>query len=503
MVRRFVMTPIFLMVWCLFWAIILIWLPARWQWAGSFLGGIGYGLGVLMHFVAVIKGQLPWVVMGAWPAPFGIALGVDGFSLLMLAVTAILNVACLLFDSWERRFWPQRPFFYSVWYFLLAAVTGAFVTLDWFNMYVWYELMIMASFGLVIFAKGQKSLEGIFKYVFLSILGSAFFLMGVALLYGQLGTLNMIDVALKAKSISSNSHVIGPVVMLMAIGFAFKAGIFPLFNWLPASYHLPSASVSAFFAGLLTKVGLYSLLRLKATFPAAFDARFWWILAALTMIVGVLGAANQWHVRKILTFHIMSQVGYMACGLLPGSLLPKAVLFYIIHHIVVKSNLFLVSGLLAHGFFKGVENLRQMGDVLSRSPLLGFVFAVSAFSLGGIPPLSGFWAKLWLFQGLWHQPGGLVLVFVGAFVSIWTLYSMVKIWKHAFWGSFENHQPEPISWPAWMAVMVLAGVTLFLSFNIFRLEPWFSRFGQHLADWKHWESLWPAMQQGGPRVALE
>jgi multicomponent Na+:H+ antiporter subunit D len=284
-------------------------------------------------------------------------------------------------------------------------------------------------------------------------MSSSVFLAAIGILYGVTGTLNMADLAQKLEGID-RPLMVTTVAMLFLIAFGIKAAVFPLFFWLPASYHTPPGAVSALFAGLLTKVGVYALIRV---FTLLFiqDERFTHtlilVLSALTMVTGVLGAVAQNEFRRILSFHIISQIGYMTMGLglagLTGShdlarLALAGSIFYIVHHIVVKTNLFLVSSVARR--LCGTFELKRQGGLYRTQPLLAILFLVPAMSLAGMPPLSGFFAKLSLVEaGL--GAGKYWIVAVALAVGLLTLFSMTKIWAEAFW---KPSPDEPIAQPA-------------------------------------------------------
>jgi multicomponent Na+:H+ antiporter subunit D len=236
------------------------------------------------------------------------------------------------------------------------------------------------------------------------------------------------------------------VSVLLMTAFAIKAAAFPLFFWLPASYHTPPFAVSAIFAGLLTKVGVYAMVRAFTTMfvqDVAFTHTILLVGAGLTMVVGVLGAAAQQEFRRVLSFHIVSQIGYMLMGLaLFTPLAIAGTVFYVIHHIVVKANLFLVAG-LAHGL-RGTSSLKAPGRIsLYRSaPLVCAVFLIAALSLAGVPPLSGFFAKFVLLEA-GAEDRSWAIVAVAAAVGLLTLFSMTKIWAEAFWKGPSDDAPPP------------------------------------------------------------
>jgi multicomponent Na+:H+ antiporter subunit D len=293
--------------------------------------------------------------------------------------------------------------------------------------------MLISSFILLSLEGTKLQLEGTFKYVTINLISSAFFLIGVGFLYGLTGTLNMADLAVKIHEVE-NQSMVTVVAMFFIICFGIKAAVFPLFFWLPASYHTPPISIAAIFAGMLTKVGVYSLIRVFTlifiTDTGYTHTLILWI-SGFTMFVGVLGAASQYDMRRILSFHIISQIGYMIMGLaLYTPLAIAGSVFYIMHHIIVKANLFLVGGLVKR--VGGSYDIRQVGGLVNAYPFLGVLFLIPALSLAGIPPLSGFWSKFFVVKAALelHE---YFIVFVALLVGLLTLYSMTKIWNEAFW----------------------------------------------------------------------
>lgn len=370
---------------------------------------------------------------GGWPAPYGISLVADRLAAAMAGISALIGLAVAGYALRDQQDATLPGTFAPLFHFLLLGVQGAFLTGDLFNLYVWFEVMLVSSFVLLALGNRPAQLEGALKYVVLNIIGSAIFLAGAGLLYGKLGTLNMADIAVKLAD-PVHADLLHTTGALFLIAFGLKAGIFPLFFWLPASYHTPHPAVTALFAGLLTKVGVYALFRAYTLFFATkFEALQPLLLglAALTMVTGVLGAAAHFEIRRILSFHIVSQIGYMVLGLaLMTPLALAGAIFYLIHHIIVKTNLFLVAGIIERRCGRG--DLARIGGLLRTAPLLAVLFFIPAFSLGGIPPLSGFWAKLAIVKAGLGAEAWLVTT-VALAVGVLTLFSMTKIWAEAFW----------------------------------------------------------------------
>jgi multicomponent Na+:H+ antiporter subunit D len=385
--------------------------------------------------------------MGSWPAPFGITVVADLFSAIMVTIAGLMGLAVAVYSL--ATIDPDREAFgyYPLLHVLLLGVCGAFITGDLFNLYVWFEVMLMSSFVLMALGGERAQMEGAIKYVTLNLIASAMFLAAVGMLYGVMGTLNMADLAEKLRA-APRLDLLTTVAALFLIAFGIKAAVFPLFFWLPASYHTPPIAVSAIFAGLLTKVGVYALIRVFTLLfvqDVAYTHRVILVLSGLTMVTGVLGAVAQNEFRRILSFHIISQIGYMIFGLgLFTSAGIAGSIFYIVHHIVVKTNLFLVSGVV-HSL-RGTYELKKLGGIYAAGPALAILFLIPALSLAGLPPLSGFFAKLSLVQaGLASEE--YLLVATALAVGLLTLFSMTKIWAEAFWKPLPEKYKEEAGSP--------------------------------------------------------
>ncbi len=371
--------------------------------------------------------------MGNWPAPMGITIVADTLSAVMAVLTGLMGFVVAIYSLGSTPHRHERFGYYPLMHLLLAGVAGSFLTGDIFNLYVWFEVMLLASFALLTLGGERAQMEGAIKYVTLNLFSSALFLSSIGLLYGMVGTLNMADIADKLSQVEHTGMVNVLAVMFM-VAFGIKAAAFPLFFWLPASYHTPKVAVSALFAGLLTKVGVYALYRM---FTLIFNGDIGYthtILlwsAGFTMVTGVLGAAAQFEFRRILAFHSVSQIGYMILGL--ALFTPLALIggiFYVIHHSLVKTCLFLISGLVYR--LTGTYELSELGAVYRHRPGLALLFLIAALSLAGIPPLSGFVAKFVVVRaGL--EAGAVTLAAVALAVGLLTLFSMIKIWAEVFW----------------------------------------------------------------------
>ena len=400
---------------------------------------------------------------GGWAAPFGIEFRLDRTGSALVLITALMGAASLLFLASDADPGNRHPMLLPLLHGVLAGVGGAFATADLFNLYVWFEVMLICAIGLFAIGGRVDQLDASFKYLVLNLLGTLLLLIAVGAVYAVTGHLNYGALAQAAPALPPGLATVVLAALLLA--FLVKAGAFPLYAWLPASYHTLPAPVLALFAGLLTKVGVYAVLRtvgdVFAPAPALLLEALGWVAAA-TMLLGVLGAAYHWDMRRILAFHIVSQIGTILLAIaLGGEAGNAATLFYTVHHIVVKANLFLIAAIVWR--LTGSYDLRRIGGLYHTRPLLGVLFLVPALSLVGIPPLSGFWAKLLVLQEALAQ-GRWVWTAVALAVSVLTLDSMMKILMEAFWKKHPDaHWALPRDTrltPAWLATSGLAAVTL-------------------------------------------
>jgi multicomponent Na+:H+ antiporter subunit D len=384
--------------------------------------------------VAATQGASPFVLaLGGWVAPFGIVLVVDALAAIMLALGAVTTFATLLFGFAELPVSREHPLRLPLVQFLVVGINLAFCTADLFNLFVAFEVMLIASYALLTLEADDWDIKQAFPYLALNLIGSTLFLAAAGLAYSIFGSLNFAEIARQADLAGDDPRTMLVALILMIV-FALKAGVFPLYYWLPNSYPILPSPVAALYAGMLTKVGVYVLLRVFGqVFPPSLTGVHTLLawLAGATMIFGVLGAVSRNFVRGILSWHILSQIGYMvlAIGLFTEWALAAAIL-YIIHHIIVKATLFLVGGTIV--VLNGTDNLDRTGGLWAVAPALGIAFLLQALSLAGIPPLSGFWGKyLIILEGV--KQGEWVLVAAALVAGILTLFSMLKIWNGAFW----------------------------------------------------------------------
>ncbi len=369
--------------------------------------------------------------------PLGITLVVDRLSALMLVISSIVLLAVMFYAIGQgiRDGDDRQPvsIFVPTYLVLSAGVCNAFLAGDLFNLFVGFEVLLTASFVLLTIGASKERVRAGIAYVMVSMVSSLVFLFGLAVVYAATATLNMAELAVRLDGVSSGTRSALFAVLLVAFGI--KAAVFPLSAWLPDSYPTAPAPVTAVFAGLLTKIGVYAIMRAHTLlFPAGGYDDVLLVAALLTMLVGILGAIAQSDIKRLLSFILVSHIGYMVFGVALSSRLGLAgAIYYIAHHIVVQTTLFLVVGLIERQ--AGASTLRRLGGLAAASPMLAFAFVVPALNLGGIPPFSGFVGKVALLEAGGQDGSALAWILVGGSVvtSLLTLYVVARVWTKAFW----------------------------------------------------------------------
>lgn len=418
---------------------------------------------------------------GDWPAPFGISLVLDGLSGLLLVAASFVALAVYVYGLASRDQDEGRGWFHPLYSLLMMGVNFSFLTGDLFNLFVAFEIMLMASYAMMCLGGTKKQLSQTYKYVMLNLVGSTLFVLGAALVYGMTGTLNYADLAVRvAESTMPGGQPLPPgfpaVATMLLFVFAVKAALFPLWFWLPDTYHACSISVAALFAGLLTKVGVYSLIRLAPMALAAPNIReagpimtILPLAAGLTMILGALAALSMRETRRILAMLLISHIGYMVFGL--AVMTPDALsgaLFYMVQHMLVMAALFLGCGLIEH--HQRTSDLAETGALIARAPWLGVFFFIAMLSLIGLPPFSGFFGKFLILregfrlsgQGYW------LLSALGLMTGFLTLLALARVWGRTFWNPPADRaiaerlpaRADAAAWPmrAGLAMLVVASL---------------------------------------------
>ena len=398
---------------------------------------------------SVWDGGTAAVNIGGWLPPWGIVMVVDQFSSLMLVVSSSVSLAVLIYATGQGMADGDRDapvsIFHPTYLILVAGVSNAFLSGDLFNLYVGFEILLTASYVLMTLGGTGPRIRAGVTYVVVSVVSSVLFLIAIAMIYGATGTINMADLAIKLADLDQGTQNLLHVMLLVAFGI--KAAIFPLSFWLPDSYPTAPAPVTAVFAGLLTKVGVYAIVRTETLlFPGDTFNTPLMVAALLTMIVGILGALAQSDIKRLLSFTLVSHIGYMVFGLAMSSVAGLgAAVFYVAHHITIQTSLFLVTGLIERR--GGSSSMDRVAGLAKLSPMLAVLFFVPAMNLAGIPPFSGFLGKLGLLQAgvQLGTPLAYALVIGGVLTSLLTLLAIARVWNRAFWRKPEDAEhPDPV-----------------------------------------------------------
>lgn len=430
----------------------------RLQQGVSLLGVLGYAGAVAMLVLAIYPDGIITYQLGEWPAPFGITIVADSLSAFMLALTASLAVPSLIFSLRYVDEFGQQVSYHALFHFMLVGVTGSFLTGDIFNMFVWFEVMLMASYVLVVFYSGPDQTRAALQYVVLNLVGSAVMLLSIGGIYATVGTLNMADLARRLSDPAAYGFDPAPVLGLSALlfaVFALKAGLVPFQFWVPAAYRAAPAPVTAMLAGAVKKVGVYAIVRLyfevfaaaklPVSLPAiggesflAFYGPVLFLMATASIIFGGTSAIARDDMEGLLAYSSIGQVGFIILPLAIAATIPElqalaiaATLVYALNHALAKGLLFLVAGAIRSG--TGSTDFHDISGMAGVAPWLTGAFFIGGLALVGIPPLSGFFAKLLVFQtaldGHNLLPIGIALV--GA---ILTIAYITRAWNRGFWG---------------------------------------------------------------------
>lgn len=399
----------------------------------SVFGGVLALIASVLLFVKVYNQGILIMNAANWEAPFGIVFVADLFSSTMVLLACISGLSVSIFSTIAISKQRLQFGYIPIYHFLVMGLCGAFLTGDIFNLYVWFEVIIISSFVLLTLGGRKAQLEGAVKYMAMNILASMIFLTGIGILYGLTGSLNMADLSIKVAAVE-NRNLVNLTAIFFIIGFGIKSAVFPLYFWLPSSYHTPPSAVAAIFGGLLTKVGIYALFRVFTLIfvPDDFIKNLFMVIAVLTIITGALGAVLKTNIRRMFSYLIVCHIGFILGGLsMFTEIALIGAIFYLIHDIMVKTNLFLVSGLL-RTISGGTMQMERMGGLYSGYPKITLLSALVLFSLVGFPPLSGFWPKIFLFEASFFEQNYIftVALILGSFA---TLYVIARLWIEVFW----------------------------------------------------------------------
>ncbi|GIN72034.1 Na+/H+ antiporter subunit D [Bacillus sp. J14TS2] len=416
-------------------AILLVFLRRRiriqkWLSIGSLLLTIGISIFLLNQIQT--EGILR-LDFGGWKPPFGILFVADSFSMLLVLTTSIVSAVCLLYAFYSLDEKLEKLFIYPFIFFMIAGVHGSFLTGDLFNLYVCFEVMLLASYILAAIGGTKKQLRESIKYIAINVLSSWLFLVAIAYLYGTLGTLNMAHLSYRIAEVGQ-TPILTVISILFLVVFSLKAGLL-LYFWLPGAYSAPPTAIAALFGALLTKVGIYSLFRIFTLLfyhEPAITHTIIGVMAGLTLIAGSIGAIAFKDLRQIISFNVVIAVGFILVGLAVSTAVSiEGSIYYLIHDMVVKGLLFLLGGTIIA--LTGTARIDKMSGLIGNYPLLGWLFLIVTLSLAGVPPLSGFIGKVLVGKGA-IDTGHYLLTALAIISSIFVLYSLLRVFLNSFWG---------------------------------------------------------------------
>ncbi|MGW4665116.1 Na+/H+ antiporter subunit D [Streptosporangium sandarakinum] len=402
------------------------------------VGTLAVVLAVSLVLLVAADRQGPLVTnAGGWPAPFGISLVADRLATVMLTVSSAVTLCVMVFSQAQAYADQEQAaplaIFHPAYLIMSAGVSDAFLTGDLFNLFVAFEMLLSGSYVLLTFGGTESRVRAGATYAVVALVSSMLFLVAIAVTYGATGTVSMAQLAERFTPLPGSVRLLVELTLLLV--FVVKAAVFPMSGWLPDSYPTAPAPATALFAGLLTKVGVYSIIRLEALlFPGGPVGGLLMWAALATMLLGVFGAAAQTDIKRMLSFTLVSHIGYMVFGVALFSVggMAGAVL-YTVHHITVQTSLFLVAGMIERR--TGTTSVDRLGGLLGLAPLISVLFFIPAMNLAGIPPMSGFLGKLALVRAgvADGSPMALTLVAGGLVTSLLTLYAVAMTWNRAFW----------------------------------------------------------------------
>ncbi|WP_438350509.1 Na+/H+ antiporter subunit D [Paenibacillus sp. FA6] len=466
-------------------AVILIFLKERIE-LQRFISAISVFLNIAVSGIIVYQVStygIQTLYMGGWLPPYGIVLVADMFSALLVLTASVVGGACLFFSFASIGEERERFYYYTFFHFLLTGVFGSFLTGDLFNLFVCFEVLLVASYAMIVLGGTKVQLRETLKYILINVISSTLFVATIAYLYAATGTLNMAHLAMRVAEIGQGG-VLNVIAVLLLLVFSIKAGLL-LFFWLPDSYSAPPLAVRALFGALLTKVGLYAITRTFTLIfihdPGLTHTLIGW-MAGATMVLGAIGAMAYNDLSRIFNYNIIISVGFIAFGIsIATQDALSGVVFYLMHDMVAKALLFFLGGLIISA--AGTERLKDMGGLIRRYPWTGWMFFILTLALVGVPPLSGFAGKVMMVRsGLGEHHVALALIALAS--SLIVLYSLIKVFQQVFWGGEKGEeQVRPLRYKAMMApAAVLFVIVILLGVGAEKVNGYVGQAGAVLAD---------------------
>ncbi|WLV24682.1 Na+/H+ antiporter subunit D [Aciduricibacillus chroicocephali] len=407
---------------------------------------------------------------GGWKPPYGILFVADSFAMLLVAVGSFVAAICLMFAFGSIGRDLESKYFYSFSLFLVAGVNGSFLTGDLFNLFVCFEVLLVASYVLLFIAGGKSQLTASITYITVNVISSWFFLVSIGFLYGTVGTLNMAHLSERIAE-AGQTPLLTTISLLFLLVFGIKAGLL-LYIWLPDSYSVLPPAIAALFGALLTKVGIYAVFRfftLLFYHEPQVTHKLIGILAVITIVGGCLGSIAYHSIQKVIVYNVVIAVGFIFLALAVSTEAAlQGAIYYLMHDMIVKALLFMIGGMVV--IATGTTRMEKMSGLIGNYPLLGVLYFITMLSLAGIPPFSGFIGKFLIGEGA-IENGSYVLLAFAFLSSLLVLYSLVRVFLSCFWGETIIGEDEKVKLPASLyipsVILTIGTIALGLGAEIF------------------------------------
>ncbi|UBH16013.1 Na+/H+ antiporter subunit D [Macrococcus armenti] len=449
----------------------------------AFFGTLITFISAMIQFVHVYRNGTTYLELGNWKVPYSIVLVSDMFSSLLVVTTSLITLVMIFYSYQTIGKDRETYYYYTSVMFMLAGLNGAFTTGDIFNLFVFFEVFLISSYVLMIIGGTKIQLQESIKYILINVTSSAFFVLAIGMLYSVIGSLNMADISKRISTIE-NQDIIVVISILFIFIFATKAGMFPLYFWLPGAYYAPPIPILALFGALLTKVGVYAIYRTYSLFfsysgPVVTNVLL--VLSLLTIIFGCIGALAYFDMKKIIIYNIMIAVGVIIMGIV---IFTKEStiggIYYLLHDMIIKASLFMLVGVIIK--ITGETDIRNIGGLIKRYPVLGWTFFIAALSLAGIPPLSGFFGKYFIVKAAFMEgyTWSAIIILISSLV---VLLSVIKIFIMVFFGDDKNkvYHPEPY-YKTLVASVIMTAIAVLFGVGSEQLYPFIAQAAEHLYD---------------------
>ena len=442
----------------------------------------------IFNIYMVNKHQILILEMGNWASPFGITLTLDGLNSILVTTSSVVFLATLIYSFKTIDKIRELSFFYPGFLLIMVGINGAFTTGDIFNLFVFYEILLMSSYLLLLVGINKEQLKSSISYVLMNVFAGSLFVISIGYLYTIVGSLNMAYISQTISSMVDRRglYLVGAVMIFV---FCMKGALFPLFTWMNRSYAAPPIAISIIFAASLTKVGLYSIIRTYGLFyyESDFIKSYILILGAVSIIAGCIGAIYQKDLKQIVIFNIVISLGVMVCGTATlNTFGVKGALFYAVNDILLKAALFIVVGLII--YVSGVKSLQKCG-LINKYPLLGWTYFIIVLSLAGIPPFSGFYGKALIIKGLVTNNNTFIAILV-ALSGLVIFYSLIRIFLNVFYDNINKSLIlKPLPKGVQIPLIAIVAIALIIGVSTNLLDGFFDKGIQMVLNPQHYIDL--------------